>query len=278
MGEVLNEEIRFGRQSVGVGTDTVSGVQRRTIWMNDGIFDPSTLFTGGFLGGFYDVSDKSTLFQDSAGITPVTASGQPVGRVSDKSGNGNHLIQATAGARPLWNFTNGISSLVFDGIDDKLEFPINMLIGWTSGTGLFNAKIPVDPPGANNGPTLGFFANGGAPDAYPNTLGNVNCSFLTNANQVCGDPGNMAAWHTADFRSQTNDFRAGFNAVDYFTTGVNTVAITTGVAGFPCLGQSGYGGFYTGNIGTVYVINRVLGASDLSKLRTFAGARIGLAL
>jgi hypothetical protein len=59
------------------------------------------LFGAGEQGGWYDVSDMSTLFQDSAGTTPVTAVEQPVGRILDKSGRGNHATQATTTKRPV---------------------------------------------------------------------------------------------------------------------------------------------------------------------------------
>lgn len=46
---------------------------------------PSLLFQNGEQGVWFDPSDFSTLFQDSAGSTPVTALGQPVGKMLDKS-------------------------------------------------------------------------------------------------------------------------------------------------------------------------------------------------
>ena len=54
---------------------------------NGGIaaFTPLSLFSGGAKGAWYDPSDYSTLFQDSAGTTPVTAVEQPVGLMLDKS-------------------------------------------------------------------------------------------------------------------------------------------------------------------------------------------------
>lgn len=67
-----------------------------------GGFGPASLFTGGQQGVWYDPSDLNTLFQDSAGTTPVTAAGQPVGRMLDKSGRGNHATQSTAGSRPIY--------------------------------------------------------------------------------------------------------------------------------------------------------------------------------
>lgn len=50
-----------------------------------GSFDPASMFTPTTPGWVYDLSDFSTLFQDSAGTTPVTAVEQPVGLVLDKS-------------------------------------------------------------------------------------------------------------------------------------------------------------------------------------------------
>lgn len=43
------------------------------------------LFASGEQGAWYDPSDLTTMFQDSAGTTPVTADGQPVGLILDKS-------------------------------------------------------------------------------------------------------------------------------------------------------------------------------------------------
>lgn len=46
---------------------------------------PAALFAAGEVGAWYDPSDLTTMFQDSAGTTPVTAVGQPVGLRLDKS-------------------------------------------------------------------------------------------------------------------------------------------------------------------------------------------------
>jgi len=59
------------------------------------------LFSASEPGAWYDPSDLSTLFQDSAGTTPVTAVEQPVGRILDKSGRGNHATQSTTTKRPV---------------------------------------------------------------------------------------------------------------------------------------------------------------------------------
>lgn len=61
----------------------------------------ASLFARGEQGGWYDPSDLSTLFQDAAGTIPVTGVEQPVGRVLDKSGRGNHATQTTTASRPV---------------------------------------------------------------------------------------------------------------------------------------------------------------------------------
>jgi len=78
------------------------------------------LFASGEQGAWYDPSDLTTMFQDSAGTTPVTADGQPVGLIRDKSGRNNHASQATAAARPLYKTSGGLHWLQFDGVDDAL--------------------------------------------------------------------------------------------------------------------------------------------------------------
>lgn len=83
------------------------------------IWSPAALFAGGEQGGWYDPSDLSTMFQDAAGTIPVTAVGQPVGRINDKSGRGNSSTQSTAASRPLLQQDgSGNYYLDFDGVDD----------------------------------------------------------------------------------------------------------------------------------------------------------------
>ena len=84
-------------------------------------FSPARLFLSGERGVFYDPSDLSTLFQDTAGTQPVTAAGQSVARINDKSGRGNHATQANAASRPLYQVDGaGRGYLLFDGVDDSL--------------------------------------------------------------------------------------------------------------------------------------------------------------
>lgn len=63
-------------------------------------YSPASLFTGSEQGYWIDPSDFSTMFQDIAGTVPVTAVGQLVGRILDKSGKGNHFVAPADANRP----------------------------------------------------------------------------------------------------------------------------------------------------------------------------------
>ena len=102
-------------------------------------FTPERLLEKGEQGVWYDPSDTTTLFQDSAGTTPVTASGQPVGLMLDKSKglvrgpelvtNGtfdNDLSGWVAGA---WVWEGGKAKLIGDGSTQTLIQPNVFVIG-----------------------------------------------------------------------------------------------------------------------------------------------------
>lgn len=61
-----------------------------------------SLFAAADNGVIFDPSVLSSMSQDIAGATPVTTFGEPVGRILDRSGRGNHATQATAGLRPAY--------------------------------------------------------------------------------------------------------------------------------------------------------------------------------
>ena len=81
------------------------------------------LFSNGEQGFFYDPNDLSTMFLDAAGTIPVTAVGQPVGLIRDKSGRNNHAYQSGSASRPILrkNAVTGANYLEFDGSDDFLQ-------------------------------------------------------------------------------------------------------------------------------------------------------------
>lgn len=83
---------------------------------NEVITDPilSYFQNTGVDGAYYTTWDKSTLFQDAEGMIPVEQMGDPVGRISDVSGNNKHLKQAISSRRGTWQGDH----ILFDGVDD----------------------------------------------------------------------------------------------------------------------------------------------------------------
>jgi 6-phosphogluconolactonase (cycloisomerase 2 family) len=60
---------------------------------------------------WYNMNDITSLFQDTAGATPVTASGQAIGLIKDQTANAINLTQPTASLKPQYKTANTIIGL-----------------------------------------------------------------------------------------------------------------------------------------------------------------------
>jgi hypothetical protein len=78
------------------------------------VFSPLSLSPA----AWYDPSDLTTLWKDTAGTVPVTADGDIVLRMDDKSGNGRNMTVAVNG--PVYKDQSGLKYLLFDGTNDQL--------------------------------------------------------------------------------------------------------------------------------------------------------------
>lgn len=85
-----------------------------------GVWTPQALKDTSELKVWFDPSDLSTMYQDSGETTPVTASGQPVGLIKDKSGNNYHASQSVAAARPIYRTDGVLHWLDFNGTSQYL--------------------------------------------------------------------------------------------------------------------------------------------------------------
>lgn len=89
--------------------------------LNSLTFNIMRLFYGGEQGAWYDPSDRTTLYQDAAGTTPVTAMEQPVGLILDKSKglvlgpnlvkNGDFATDSVWVKGTGWTIANGAASV-----------------------------------------------------------------------------------------------------------------------------------------------------------------------
>jgi hypothetical protein len=112
------------------------------------VFTPADVFASSEQGAWFDPSDLSTLFKDSAGTTPVTTAGQPVGLMLDKSGRTNHAVQTTVAARPMYQ--TGPARATLDKVDDRLlvivptgGFTGTMVLATDQGTASYGVTIPA---------------------------------------------------------------------------------------------------------------------------------------
>ena len=85
----------------------------------------NSLFSASEQGAIYIpkpiVNGAQALFQDSAGTVPVTADGDPVGRMLDQSGNGNHVTQSVSGSRPVYRTDGTLHWLETNGVNQFLS-------------------------------------------------------------------------------------------------------------------------------------------------------------
>jgi hypothetical protein len=131
------------------------------------LFGPGKLFTAGEQGVWYDPSDFTTLFQDSAGTTPVTAVEQPVGLILDKSKGlvlGAELVTfASLTPTAEWTFGSGVwtltnsttnsQTLSFGGLTSGVWYRMTVTIA-SIGSGSLSFRHPNSSTVIPNSPTI----------------------------------------------------------------------------------------------------------------------------
>lgn len=147
-------------------------------------FRPSQSYANGEKGWFFDLTDSSNLYQDAAGTTPVTTTGDPIGKVLDISGNANHATQPNGSTqRPTFRGTYA----ELDGSNDSLVTPaVNMtgtdtmtlVLGMRNAAGVTAVFVESSADGsANNGAIFDGFLTAAAAMFSKGAAGLVNVSL-----------------------------------------------------------------------------------------------------
>lgn len=234
---------------------------------------------------WYDPSDLSTMFQDSAGTTPVTADGDPVGLILDKSGNGLDLSQGTAAARPLYKTAGGLHWLQLDGVDDKLS--VNDALLRILGDLTLCAGAYKDAGGSYGG-ILSCQTGAGTVNAYEwrftNAAADLQQEFVA-ADGASAEsdaiPTGFGAFATTYVASLRRDVGAtvemSLNASRQSLT--HTMVPTADASSAFVMGDRNAGGIpLAGRIYQAVVFNSRLSDPDLATLETFVGDKCGIVL
>jgi hypothetical protein len=156
---------------------------------------PLSIFYGGEPGVWFDPSDLTTLFQDSAGITPVTAPGQTVGLMLDKS-------QGLALGSELWSDTG-----------------VTVGTGWTVASGVYTHTAGIDTFQKNIGLVTG--------KTYQVTF-TVTGRTAGNIGPVYG--GSVSGPTVTANGTYTQRVASGTNALLYFQPSIDFVGSVSGIS------------------------------------------------
>jgi hypothetical protein len=235
-------------------------------------FSPADLFLGGTQGAWFDPSDFSTMFQDSAGSIPVTGVGQPVGLIKDKSGRGNNAIQATAASRPVLQIdANSKYYLEFDGVDDFLLPPSTILSSANQGTETHGARRIL--PNGSDGAVMCNFGTG--IDSHEPFSGvTFYSSFLSASRPAFGTiliDSNYVLTQVKD----TTTLGVRYNGAQ----SGSIAAVTSGLGAAPSFCKNTTGNlFYRGRIYSIIVRGALSTAQEITDTETWVASKTGVTL
>lgn len=248
-------------------------------------WSPLALFAASENGVWYDPSDFSSMFQDAAGTVPVTAPGDPVGKILDKSGNGHHATQSTAGNRPtLAQDVYGAYHLTFTGTQHLSAGSF----AWGSGlASIFSGHGQTTTGGATN-PIWSF----GDPTAVAAAFWEVYSSnYLAHTRRGSGSFGTVRSPTT--YTTGTNvtthvlDLSGATHATEQSTQRNFGLAYASGSTfGSADTGSGSFGTqtLYLGRVGTTYYSGRLYGliaraaassADEITAAETWMGNKSG---
>ena len=249
-------------------------------WMILQNYNTNVIAKGGFnpksitgISLWFDPSDSSTLYQNSSLTTPISADGQTVSGMADKSGNG-YYATSTAGPTYKTNIVNGKSILRFNGSqwinNVSYSFPNTaysiFAIGYlTTNNGTYQRLLQAYPDGV----------------LFLGTLNGVIATFTGVGNWQGGVAANSPSYTQTGTWYCTEMLLTGSTLYPYVTGNAQTTKGSSTTSSFTNLNIGGANGAYsgqpwTGDIGEILVYNSYLADADRQKIEGYLAWKWGI--
>lgn len=261
------------------------GVNRLGVTNNSDSFSPSSLFVGGFKGAWYDMSDITTMFKVD-GTTPAVV-GQAVGKILDRSGNNQDLIQTTESKCPLLVVdSDGNLCLDFDG-DDGMRTAGNLPFAAPNNVTAMSVFVGAQKEATGLNQTVVELSN-----SVGGTTGGIRIyctsgelwraiqkgsSANTISSDAVGNPDKSILTSVASISAPSHTFRRNGSVVSS-----NTDSLGTGTYGDHPLSIGGRAAGASANLdGKIYsliVVGKLASADEIASAEKYVADKIGVTI
>lgn len=164
-------------------------------------------------------------FQNINGTTAATANDDPLGYLTDRSGNGRHWIAAANDTtRPLLktNVINGEPTLYFSGFGLQSIFCNTSLAALTAAELFVVIKKNAETPSGDDAGAW-HLGTDSSQDHIPYTDNNIYCGVFSTSRKSCGNPTpTLADFRLYDIWSASSDWAFEIDGSAFYSTATNT--------------------------------------------------------
>ena len=227
-----------------------------------GAFSAIRLFAGGGLGLLYEASNLSTLFQDGAGSTPVTAAGQSVNLTLDLTSGENNSNQPNTSFQS--KYQTGPDRKAYDGIDDRDDTALKPTSAGTLAVrmrGNTDTRFAIGSIGSSTNSRC--FLGLGSSGELGGGIGNDSISVIKGADDVRGN------WVTAILTWDGSTVDLYQDGTSVYSAAQSGVVNTTANFAIGAINNNGTPiVFHDGDIARALVLNRAITPAEVTDIST----------
>lgn len=249
---------------------------------------PTSLYSGGTDGAWFDPSDFSTMFQDAAGTVPVNAVGQAVALIKDKSGNAHNASQAVAANRPtLTQDDKGRYCLSFSGtqyLDCGTGFNASVFctcVAYNCSGSVANSYRVLDTRGSGavgtvQGWQLKAWTTSGPPLGTDGFVVDSGSAFIASQHQCAANTNHVGYFDYVTSSAVRYDFEgaSGLTTVTGSALGSITSTKTSRIGAASNDGSQGF----LGLMYQIIVAKKVPTSTEIANMRVWCSTKSGVTL